>query len=117
MKKFKQLNQYEYLGLINLLKDIFPFLDNQTCGTCNDNLINIQNTYTDFHPNDKFSLLGSFGLTEGHDIVLEYWNTEEENSRLYYITYTDARDFEPSDFEPYICKYSKEHFNSFLKNL
>ena len=80
MKKFKQLNQYEYLGLVSLLKDIFPFLDSQTCGTCNDNLINIQNTYTQYQPNDKFCLLGAFGLTEGHDIVLEYWDTEEENS-------------------------------------
>ncbi len=72
MKKFKELNQYEYLGLVSILKEAFPWISDQTCGTCTNNLMNLQNTITENSPNDKFSMLGAFGLTEGHDIILEF---------------------------------------------
>lgn len=106
MEKFKELNQFEYLGLVNILKEAFPFIDDMTCGTCNDNLINLQNTYTENHPNDKFCYLGAFGLSEGHDIILEFWDDKDE-SKYYYITFRDARDYSSSEYEPY---------NLYLKN-
>ena len=107
MKQFKQLNQYEYLGLVSLLKKPFPFIEDATCGTCNDNLINLQNTYTENHPNDKYCMLGAFGLTEGHDILLEFWDEEQDDHRLYYLTLKDAKDYDPDGLEL---------FNSLLKN-
>ena len=107
MKKFKQLNQFEYLGLVELLKKPFPWLDSQTCGTSSNNLMNLQNTETENSPNDKYNHLGAFGLSEGHDIILQFWDEEGDNSRDYFITFRDARDYDEEGYE---------HFNCLLKN-
>ena len=103
MKQFKKLNQFEYLGLVLLLKKPFPFIEDVTCGTCNDNLINLSNTYTENHPNNKFSMLGAFGLTEGHDILLEFWDEEQDDHRLYRLTFRDLRDYDEEGYEPFNC--------------
>lgn len=108
MKKFKELNQFERLGLIKILEEPFPFIDKIICGTCDDNLINLQNTITDNSPNDKFCMLGAVGITEGHDVVLEFWDYPEENEyRLYWLTLREAKDFNA---------LNDEHFNCLLKN-
>tara|TARA_R100000951_G_scaffold116523_1_gene128769 strand:- start:74 stop:409 length:336 start_codon:yes stop_codon:yes gene_type:complete len=104
MKKFKQLNQYEYLGLVTLLEKAFPWIAEQTVGTCYNNLKEIQNTITENSPNDKFCMLGAFGLTEGHDIILQFYDYKEENeSKLYYITFRDAKDYDSLGYEPFNC--------------
>lgn len=109
MQKFKELNQYEVLGLINILEEAFPYVKEQICGTSQDNLINLQNTITENCPNDKFCMLGAFGLTEGHDIVLEYWDYPEQNESFkYWITFRDARDYNAMELKP---------FNAYLKKL
>lgn len=110
MEKFKQLNQFEYLGLVSLLKNPFPFIEEITCGTCKNNLINLQNTKTEHQPNSEFTKLGAFGLSYGNDIILEFWNNDEELSKLYYITYRDLRDWQEYD------NYSNyDPFNKYLK--
>ena len=52
-------------------------------------------------------MLGAFGLTEGHDILLEFWDEEQDDHRLYYLTLKDAKDYDPDGLEL---------FNSLLKN-
>ncbi len=104
MEKFKQLNQYEYLGLVSILEKAFPWIQSETTGTSQKNLIGLQPTITENCPNDKFCMLGAFGLSEGHDIILEFWDHETQNeSRLYYITFRDARDYDPMEYEPFNC--------------
>ena len=97
------------MGLVELLSEAFPFVREQVCGTSHDGLINLQNTITENAPNDKFCLLGAFGLTEGHDIALEFWDyPEQDASKYYYITFRDARDWSRLGMEP---------FNMHLKKL
>ena len=93
-QKYKTLNQFEYHGLKSLLEHAFPFFDNEICGTTNEGLINIQNSYTENAPNDKFCFLGSAGISHGNDIVLSYWDENGNESFDYWISVYDIRSFE-----------------------
>tara|TARA_R110002050_G_scaffold271203_1_gene414559 strand:+ start:51 stop:380 length:330 start_codon:yes stop_codon:yes gene_type:complete len=104
--EFKTLNQFEVHGLKTLLKKAFGDLSNLTMGTSQNGLINLENNYTDNHPNDKFCYLGAFGLTHGHDVALEYWNDEGEDSKTYWITYRNLANFE-----------NEENFNELLNKI
>lgn len=106
MKKFKKLNQFEILGLEALLQEAFPFIHNVTCGTATDNLINIQNTLTENSPNDAFNMLGAFGISEGHDIILEFWDEEQDVSNYYWTTFRQLRDWD-AYYEPFNCILTK----------
>ena len=104
--KFKKINQFEIKGLKEVLKEAFPYLEDLTMGTSSNNLINLQNGFTENHPNSKFNHLGAFGLSEGLDIVLEYWDELGEESNYYWLTYRDACNFE-----------SGEPFNALLNKI
>lgn len=104
VQKFKQLNQYEYLGLIKILEEAFPWIDHRTNGTSANNIINIFKTITENCPDDDYCMLGAFGLTKDYDIVLEFYDYETESkSKLYYITFKDARDYDDSSLQPFNC--------------
>ncbi len=106
MKNFKNLNQYEYLGLVSLLKKAYPFIEEMTCGTCYNGLKEIQNTETLNAPNYQYSSLGAFGLSEGLDVILQFYNEDEDEFKLFYITFRDLKDWEVQD---------GEEFRQFLK--
>ncbi len=109
MTKFKELNRYEYEGLLSLLQKAFPRIADLTCGTCHNNLKEIQNTITDNSPNSKFCMLGGFGITECEDIALQFWDYATETEyKYYYITFRDAKDYDPETLIP---------FNYYLKRL
>lgn len=93
MREFKKLNDFEIYGLEKLLEEVFPFITYQTVGTCNNNLKNIQNTDTGHNFNSKYYLLGAYGLTIHNDIVLEYWDEEENNSKYYYTSFKEVREW------------------------
>ena len=106
--KFKQLNQFEYLGLISILEQAFPFIRKRVCGTSSNNLINLLNTITENSPDEDFCMLGAVGVSKDFNIVLKYYDYETEGkSKLYYITYTDAREFD---------SLGLQQFKSLLKN-
>tara|TARA_R110001632_G_scaffold76073_1_gene172699 strand:- start:5754 stop:6092 length:339 start_codon:yes stop_codon:yes gene_type:complete len=107
MKKFKKLNKIEYLGLISLLKEPFPWLEEQTCGTTYNNLKEIQNTITDNSPNSKYCMLGGFGLTDQEEIILQFWDYATESEyKLYSISFRDAKDY---------LSLSLQNYNAYLK--
>lgn len=102
MKKFKKLNQFEYLGLIGILEKAFPWISEQTVGTTYNNLKEIQNTITENAPNSEFCMLGGFGITECEDIVLQYWDYATESEyKLYSISFRDAKDYDVHTLIPF----------------
>ena len=69
--------------------------------------VNLCNTQTENCPNDAFNMLGAFGLSQGNDIILEFWDDEQDTSRYYYTTFRKLKDwvydFENEMYEPFNC--------------
>ncbi len=94
--KFKVLNQFEVIGVCKLVNDnLFHgeegtenLLFDSIMGTSSDNLLNIDNTFVTVSPLG-FEYVGGIGLTEGNDIVLNFWSEDAQESRTFWISYGD----------------------------
>lgn len=109
MTKFKKLNYLEYLGLISILEEPFPWINENMYGNQNNNLKKIKTTITENSPNSKYCLLGAFGVNENNDIILQYHDYKEENKTiLYSIKMSDANVYRSLSLVPW---------NSYLKKI
>lgn len=91
----KVLNGFEAQGLKTLLERAFDlepgFIENQTCGTTQEGMINFDN-FDLFCPRTVWLCkLGGAGLTEGNDVILQCWNKDAEESDLFWMTYADLK--------------------------
>ena len=91
MRPYKVINRIEVLGLTKLINENISYsdpVDAYICGTSQNRLINLQNVKVDVHP-EGLPMLGGYGLSEGNDVILQYWDESGEISEEYWVMYSD----------------------------
>jgi len=91
MKPYKVVNRIEVFGLIRILDENISYtssIEGVICGTSDNRLINLQNVQVDIHP-EGLPMLGGFGLSEGNDVILQYWDEAGQESREFWVNYSD----------------------------
>ncbi len=98
--KCKELNKFEYIGLVAFLSEhLSVYLIGLTLWHSSlTNTINFTNSYISSIPREM-GKLGAVGLTEGNDVVFEFWNDEEEECKRYWVDYGSMQSTFPKEWQ------------------
>ena len=88
----RKINLFERKGVMSLIKEYCEIdVENILCGTCEDGMINVQNTYLEFPVSNEHPVLGKVGIAENDDILFYCLNDDESEGQMYKTTYPDFR--------------------------
>lgn len=86
----KKLSKFERIGLLAFVSEEIAYnLNDITMGTSTNNLVNLENTHIEYLGDCgvKLGNLSGVGLSEGNDVLLQFWTNENNDCDAYMVDF------------------------------